>query len=266
MNKDQIEMAYRESEVSSLAEFIQATKKTLLPLFRGQTEDEDLMPSLGRLFVENEYGGWGFGVDELEKEMMTAFKQHGATHLARNINTELELLLAAQTYGLPTRLLAWSKNPLKALFFAVEDIRNKNNGVVYGMEPFIDMWIEDVAKVDLDDRYLVTFDPLHINNRLIAHESCFTLFPFWHWEVEDENEEDNFRPITKNSPYKEIHILHKIVISGEAKIEIFKELLTIGISHRSMFPDLDGICKSLIIEKTLGSNSADFFPSIGAQE
>jgi FRG domain len=68
----------------------------------------------------------------LEREMLAQFRSAGAPFL-QDISL-VELYFAAQHFGMPTRLLDWSTNPLAALFFACVDGQPKKQGVVYAMD------------------------------------------------------------------------------------------------------------------------------------
>jgi hypothetical protein len=55
----------------------------------------------------------------LEREMLSEFRTSGATLV--NANSIVDVYFMAQHYGMPTRLLDWTTNPLTALFFAVQE-------------------------------------------------------------------------------------------------------------------------------------------------
>jgi hypothetical protein len=77
--------------------------------FRGGTKLEyDLTPSLYRHPTQKTPGQ----LNELERKLMTRFRQRSMPYHSRNLSDDWEALFFMQHYGVPTRLLDWTENPL----------------------------------------------------------------------------------------------------------------------------------------------------------
>lgn len=127
-------------EINSIAEFMEklnkvkeleryknlekgdeATSKFTIDLFyRGQSNrDYSLVPSIERLNIDLKLNN----VCALEEALINKAKNEYPVLFAETDNP-LDLLIKLQHYGIPTRLLDITANPLVALYFACE---NKNN-------------------------------------------------------------------------------------------------------------------------------------------
>ena len=110
-----------------LAESFASHSGTPDRIFRGVTDNgHELVPSIGR----NTKAGTSGDITSLEHHLMEEFKRLSIPELTLPPTCEFEWLFLAQHYGLPTRLLDWSSNPLVALFFAVER-KDEVDGAVY---------------------------------------------------------------------------------------------------------------------------------------
>lgn len=90
--------------------------------FRGVTNaTHKLVPRIGRHPSFNKLNK----VKEVEEDLLRRFKRRARPFLPESAKDEWEFLALAQHHGLPTRLLDWSRNPLVALYFAVQ--KNKND-------------------------------------------------------------------------------------------------------------------------------------------
>jgi hypothetical protein len=199
-------------------------------MFRGQTRDWPLLPSVGRYPVaELGYDGWrGF-----HEHIVETFLRLGRPYFGRYLEPGPEAWVIAQHHGVPTRLLDTTTNPLKALYFAVNNPNDDTeSGVVWGVE--YSGW-----RTELDDRAanfweneICPFLPAQYTPRLTAQESAFILCPV----------PENTDPMRELNKVRRNDLrFTKVTIPKKYKAAIRRELFTLGIKSRLLFPDLDGV-------------------------
>ena len=112
-------------EIKNLSELLRVFEKKpskSINYFRGQARDWSLRPSLARE-----------GVPEQERKKEPECFERLAEILP-NVN-DWERATIAQHYGVPTRLLDWSENPLVGIYFAINDDNYDNeDGVIWVFE------------------------------------------------------------------------------------------------------------------------------------
>jgi len=84
----------------------------------------------------------------------------------------------------------------------------------------------------------------HLNNRIIAQEGCFSVYPI-------PLGFDKFCEIREFLEYLpdedgEINLKCKIIIPKDSKSAIRQQLRVLGITQKSLFPGLDGIAGSIV--------------------
>src|SRR6476646_10491241 len=84
--------------------------------FRGcGKNNHQLIPSLYRHKAVKDKEG----MEVLERQLMTRFRQRSIPLHNRPLTDEWDTLFFMQHYGVPTRLLDWTENPFIAFYFAV---------------------------------------------------------------------------------------------------------------------------------------------------
>lgn len=158
-----------------------------------------------------------------------------------------------QHYGLPTRILDWSRSPLVAVFFATETYAvTDTDACVWVLVP--DALNEEegfgrcIYPIDADtaqEMLLPAFKHLHHNPvledkilacastdknlRMYSQQSCFTVH----------------NSLRKLEDICDEHMLYKIIIPKDKKQYFIESLRVLGITEGFIYPDLEHICRDL---------------------
>lgn len=188
-----------------------------------------LIPSAGRYGIEDEKTQ-----KEFEQDMLNEFKKKAHMFLAEKSTpkTVLEWMMLAQHYGLPTRLLDWTYNPLVALFFAVTTDLDKD-GVLYASFPHLMLPIGDI-RVNYDgintdpfsQKKPIVICPEYKDIRYINQKGLFVLHP------------------SPSNEYLDT-IVEKYIIPANRKHRLQSDLLNMGIGYSFIYSDMNALSQDI---------------------
>jgi hypothetical protein len=213
--------AMKEIEIKKLSQYIEEIEsipKGNSLLFRGHKSLEyKLIPSIGR---KDFYEG---NLEKNERRIFKQFKDSSSSFLKSMPQNDWEWLALAQHYGLPTRLLDWTYNPLMALFFAVESEYGKSSVVI---AKNIIRVVNTETQMPFEISEVLKYTPPLISERINAQSGCFTVHP---------------------NPAEELLAkgMTKFIINGSDRRSIKQTLFKLGIRNRLVYPGLDGISKDI---------------------
>lgn len=211
-------------------------------LFRGQTNAAwGLTPALYRLkdlnvgakTLEEKYNVW-------EERSLVLFFNEGHPYLPRIERNFSNDRILAQHFGVPTRLLDWSRDPLVAAFFAVEEWQTETDAALYMILPDAEYRPEQV--INLGSHKAIALRPPAIDRRIPAQKSVFTFHPYGSAEVPfvplDQREDIGNYITTTNG---KIRGFVKIIIPQTVRRHLYETLSGMGIDRRNLFPGLEGV-------------------------
>lgn len=213
-----------------------------------------------------------------EQQLLFSANNYLSSQLS-NCKDELEKMILLQHYGLKTRLLDVTRNPLVALYFACQN--NETDGTVYCGFFSYDYNSQKVARLiaklvfdreypnDFNDYALLYFSkscdytsnveiikqdlanpcffiPQYNNKRILAQQGAFIMAPFY------QNDYGYFQRLI-NIDYKDKKyniFTSSINIKADKKESILDELDGLGINQATIFPNIEHIVEYINNFKT----------------
>jgi hypothetical protein len=204
-------------------------------IFRGQASQAwDLQPSAGRAAGYHPV---------FEERLFRAFKKDARLHMHLVEASDWDWLALGQHFGLPTRLLDWSTNPMVACFFALMDeTREKENAIVYAY-PLDEKQIVDPATwpSPFEIEKVGFLFPSSLAPRISSQRGLFSVHP---------------RP---NQPWCPNELEeNRFVIPAEFRFTFQRKLFRMGVDAAHIWANLEGVCGSLKwqYDKRLGISAA----------
>jgi hypothetical protein len=261
--------------------FISYTEKSISDVDISKTDSyTPLLPNayriLGRV-EESDYNDVNNEAKAIEGNFKAEFSRHSKMFLNQNriADNKWNNYFLMQHYGLKTRLLDWTESALVAIYFAVKDDLKNNDSKIWILNPHRlnkstykvfgvsscdsapicfpqsssfekKKLIDNVGTFNLNElerKYLeMDFDsdeksyplaiyPYLFDERMKVQKACFTIFGNQINGLLNNPDKDNF--------------LQSIIIDGNMKCEIKKELRWLGISEESVYPGIESQCKDI---------------------
>lgn len=247
--------------------------QTIHPKFiyrgHGNHSEYDLIPGIFRWRKISE--GYSTTVySQLEYNILTDFISEACRFVkdvpSGDIPAWLEI---AQHFGVPTRLLDFTLNPLVALYFACSDLRDTQasvwiinepayNRIFFGELPSIqasksqfivskivtdELVQQDYLQHDSDSfiQYPWIYKPYYWEDRMNLQSSIFMLWGANRRKLTDFMQPGYYMSDMDQVENKDTGVIGNILIPGDRKRDIVEQLNLCGINEKFIYPGLDGV-------------------------
>ncbi len=279
-------MPYDAGEIKDINQVIKVATTLSMSWFRGHPEKYgNLTPKIFR----SEYIQKIAVKSDTESSVIDEFKRV-APALTQNIPNQddhCSWLFLMQHHGTPTRLLDWTENALVALYFAVRNFSDGKDGELWAMYPYSlnekgyqcraiatksnkilqylaeEPYLAIIPVSDNQERqeklakeigldkippYPLALYPTMNFSRMVAQLSTFTIHPIL-------RQGNTIPDLITEKKY-----LVRYVIPQHCKLNLINDLKSLGISRRTLFPDIDGLSHTImetLFHTPLGYNPPD---------
>jgi hypothetical protein len=205
-----------------------------------------------------------------EFSMTTAFRLQAPGFSPHTPDTDRldQWLFLMQHYGLPTRLLDWTENPLAAAFFAASRWMESDRSEHEYKSPDMGIWmlhpieLNKLSHKQLDDfpntwsggglemfkqpfgtaqgpmRFPLAVQASAVDRRVVVQRSCFTIQGTDPRDLDAQLEGTH---VTEQGFYR------RYTIPRSEAPELLAELSELGISFATVYPDITGLAKELTV-------------------
>ena len=237
-------------KVSKLSEYMAYVEE--LPsefcLSRGQSKDYPLLPSA----LRTDSAGNRKYSKRVIRTFLEQFKINSYQYMENpwDIKNDIEWMLYAQHYGIPTKLMDFTASHVISLLFSVEKAfqeDSESDAVVYFLNPtalnirnkeqsqIINISGDTSISSEGHDGPFVV-QGRKINPRVNAQKGLFVLFQDDDVALEKELDDS---------------ILKKITINGEDNKSILSSLYSMGISFTHIYPELNSVAKDILMQQDI---------------
>lgn len=214
-----------------------ATRPTSRYVFRGQSQNYSIVPKIGRDTYDYHAS--------IERRMFRKFRASARPYLGFDPRSDWDWLALAQHHGAPTRLTDWSESPLVALYFALDGAKTSADPIIYAL----DLYRDDIQTVDgmnLDtatgkfrlSNGMALSSPFELSEGIVAVDTNV---------VTPRISSQRGMFTVHGNPTKPLEVPphQQFTIPAEFARDLFGQLMELGVDALHIFPDINGLCKSL---------------------